>query len=257
MGKLLSIFLLFVTLSSKYVAVSAEQKLLTELTNGVLVRKVGYMLQGGGFAHALVKLNISRLASESSNSCDGVTRIEEFIEKVLSSTSSEERIKIIGEIKPLVETLRDVCGYIKSQLLNLVQTFQLHGMVGDDYVAENLGLASDDLERSERGVGTVIISSVIGSLASSAFNVIYEAITGGSSNKLVGIVEEHEDKLHSIELQLGNMNHTLSTVADLLSQTRSTLHITTTLEVVVNNQFLMLTALRSTISGFFDLLKGN
>ena len=35
-------------------------------------------------------------------------------------------------------------------------------MVNDDYVAENLGLSTDELERPERGVGTVIISSVIG-----------------------------------------------------------------------------------------------
>ena len=116
MGKLSSILLLFITFLSNKISVSADQKLLTELNNGVLVRKVGYMLQGGGFAHALVKLNISRLASESSNSCDGVTRIEELLEKVLSSTSSADRIKIIGELKPLVKTLGDICDYTQRQL---------------------------------------------------------------------------------------------------------------------------------------------
>ena len=54
-----------------------------ELQNEVLIKKVGVLLQGAGNAHAIVKLNISRLAFEAQLTCQGVTIIDMFVENIL------------------------------------------------------------------------------------------------------------------------------------------------------------------------------
>ena len=52
---------------------------LKELTNGVLVMDEGFVLQGGGSAHALIKLNVSNLKTEVSKSCFGAKLLSKFV----------------------------------------------------------------------------------------------------------------------------------------------------------------------------------
>ena len=55
---------------------------------------------------------------------------------------------------------------------------------------------------------------------------------------MIGIVDAHEDMLTIMEKDLGQINYTLTTVRDMAEDTRTTLHITTTLEILINMQTL-------------------
>ena len=50
---------------------------------------------------------------------------------------------------------------------------------------------------------------------------------------------------------------TLEQLNDLIAETRSTLYITTSHEVLVNNKILQLSVLRKLANGFYQLLNGN
>ena len=53
------------------------------------------------------------------------------------------------------------------------------------------------------------MASVVGSLASTAFTSIYEALTGISDDSnLIGIVDAHEDRLTTMENALGQIRYT-------------------------------------------------
>ena len=53
------------------------------------------------------------------------------------------------------------------------------------------------------------------------------------------------------------LNATLDQLNDLMQETRSTLHIATSLEVLINNQFFQLNVLRKISNGFYQLLNGH
>ena len=213
-----------------------NQPTLEEIQHGVLVKNIGFLLQGGGESHAMLKLNLTNLQFHTDRSCSGVEMIKDFVE-VKRNT---KQTRVIKEILPLVNTLKNLCVYTKAQMENLVKTFRLHG---------------DD--REKRSLGGILISSLVGTMASSVFTTIYEAITGKSDTKLIGVVDDHEDRLSKIEQELGNINYTLTSLSDLIEETRSTLHITTSIEILVNNQFFQLNVLRKLINGFYQLLNGH
>ena len=53
------------------------------------------------------------------------------------------------------------------------------------------------------------------------------------------------------------LNATLDQLNDLMQETRSTLYIATSLEVLINNQFFQLSVLRKISDGFYQLLNGH
>ena len=129
-----------------------------ELENGVLVKNLGFLLQGGGESHALVKLNITNLALETEMSCSGVDMIEKFVK----DKHSYKKKVVLNELDPLVDTLKDICSYTKYQLENLVATFRLHQEITE-------GSLNNPEDRDKRAIGAVIVGSVVGTLASSVF----------------------------------------------------------------------------------------
>lgn len=56
---------------------------------------------------------------------------------------------------------------------------------------------------------------------------------------------------------MGYINYTLTPLTDLNEETRSTLHLTTNIEVLVNNQFFQFSVLRMLINWFYQLLNGH
>ena len=86
---------------------------------------------------------------------------------------------------PLIETINDLCSYIGLQLDNIIKTLKLHEP------------ALDKDGREKRQIGSILIGSVVGTLTSSVFNSIYNTLTGGGSDskELVGIVDNHENRL--------------------------------------------------------------
>ena len=93
-----------------------------ELNHGVLVKNIGFLLQGGGEAHAMLKLNMTDLANKASLSCAGVKLIKEFVEV----ERNEKQTKVIKEIKPLTKILENLCEYTKNEMENLIKTFRLN-----------------------------------------------------------------------------------------------------------------------------------
>ena len=79
----------------------------------------------------------------------------------------------------------------------------------------------------------------------------------------IGIVDAHDDRLPTMEKDLVKNNYTLkihytlNALKDRVSDTRTTLRITTTLEILVDMQTLHLNVLRSLINGFYHLLSGH
>ena len=144
----------------------------------------------------------------------------QYLDCFVNKKRNLKQTRVINEIVPLVDTLEKLCVYTKTEMGNLVKTFRLHG-----------------IDRDKRSLGGILVSSIVGTMASSVFTTIYEAITGKSDTKLIGVVDNHEDRLSKIEQELGNINYTLTSLTDLIEETKSTLHLTTSLEILVNNQF--------------------
>ena len=214
---------------------------LQELRNGVLVQDQGFVLQGGGSAHALIKLNVTNLQFEVEKSCLGAKLLSQF---VIEYDIDKKGYTTFKDVKPLVETIHDLCSYINSQMNNLLKTFKLQ--------------EPSDNDRNKRQISTVLIGSVVGTLTSSIFNSIYNALTGGigDSKNLVGIIDNHEDRLAKIEGDLNHLNESIEIIKELVMQARSASHVMTTLQVVIHNQFLSLSALKSHLRGYYSLLNG-
>ena len=135
--------------------------------------------------------------------------------------------------------MQNLCAYTQGQMSNLIKTFRLHN------------------DREKRSIGGILISSLVGTMASSVFTTIYEAITGNAETKLIGVVENHEDRLSRIEQEFNFVNETLTSLTGLIEETRSTLHLTTSLEILVNNQFFHLNMFRKIANGFYQILAGH
>ena len=95
---------------------------LKELKNGVLVMDEGFVLQGGGSAHALIKLNVSKLKLEVNKSCRGAKMLSEF---VTTYDRDKKGYVVFKDVKSLVDTIDDLCSYIDLQIYNLEKTFKL------------------------------------------------------------------------------------------------------------------------------------
>ena len=91
---------------------------LQELRNGVLVQDQGFVLQGGGSAHALIKLNVTNLQFEVEKSCLGAKLLSQF---VIEYDIDKKGYTTFKDVKPLVETINDLCSYINSQMNNLLK----------------------------------------------------------------------------------------------------------------------------------------
>ena len=110
----------------------------------------------------------------------------------------------------------------------------------------------------ERQIGSVLVGSVVGTLTSSVFTSIYNALTGvpSDSKELIGIVDNHEDRLAKVEKDLGHLNDSIESIKNLVVRTRSASHIMATLQVGIHSQFLSLSALKSHMQGYYSLLNG-
>ena len=99
---------------------------------------------------------------------------------------------------------------------------------------------------------------MVGTLTSSVFTSIYNALTGvpSDSKELIGIVDNHEDRLAKVEKDLGHLNDSIKSIENLVVRTRSASHIMATLQVVIHSQFLSLSALKSHMQGYYSLLNG-
>ena len=212
-----------------------SQPTLKEISHGVLIKNIGFLLQGGGQSHAMLKINLTNLELNLKLSCSGLDMIQEFAEKKRNIKQS----RVINEITPLIKTLQNLCAYTQGQMSNLIKTFRLHN------------------DREKRSIGGILISSLVGTMASSVFTTIYEAITGNAETKLIGVVENHEDRLSRIEHEFNFVNETLTSLTGLIEETRSTLHLTTSLEILVNNQFFHLNMFRKIANGFYQILAGH
>ena len=159
---------------------------LEELNHGVLVKNIGFLLQGGGEAHAMLKLNMTDLENKASLSCAGVKLIKEFVEV----ERNEKQTKVIKEIKPLTKILENLCEYTKDEMENLIKTFRLN---------------HDEQDRDRRSVVGILVSSLVGTMASSVFSTIYEAITGKSDSKLIGIITKYLNTGFGNGLSLGHL----------------------------------------------------
>ena len=90
-------FLIIIVLTFlKNNAFAKEAKIIPEikeLENGILIKKIGHLLQGGGSSHALIKFNISRLALESELSCSGVEMVAGFVENGVNTSGRNGKSK--------------------------------------------------------------------------------------------------------------------------------------------------------------------
>ena len=216
---------------------------LKELTNGVLVMDEGFVLQGGGSAHALIKLNVSNLKVEVSKSCFGAKMLSKF---VITYDKNKKGYEVFRDVKPLVETIKDLCSYIDLQIYNLEKVFKLSKPLNEENA------------RHKRQIGSVLVGSVVGTLTSSVFTSIYNALTGvtSDSKELIGIVDDHEDRLSKVEKDLSHLNNSIESIKNLVIRTRSASHIMATLQVVIHSQFLSLSALKTHLQGYYALLNG-
>ena len=89
------------------------------------------------------------------------------------------------------------------------------------------------------------------------FTTIYEAITGRNNKDVVGIVDNHEDRINSLEKDIGAINHSLMAIQNMIDETKSKTHLIITLQVYANTALLNLVALRTAINGFHSLLNGH
>ena len=110
---------------------------------------------------------------------------------------------------------------------------------------------------NKRQIGTIVVSSILGSLSSSVFSAIFEAITGASNKDVVGIVDSHEDRINSLEKSMGAINHSLMSLKQMVEETKSKAHLIITLQVYANTALLNLVALRTAVNGFHSLLNGH
>ena len=157
-----------------------NKPILEELDHGVLVKNIGFLLQGGGEAHAMLKLNLTDLSNQATLSCAGVKVIKDFV-KVPRNT---KHTRVVNEILPLTRVLDNLCEYTKDEMYNLIRTFRFH---------------QEDHHKNKRGLVGILVSSIVGTLASSVFTTIYEAITGKSDSKLIGIIDTHEDRILTLK----------------------------------------------------------
>ena len=99
---------------------------------------------------------------------------------------------------------------------------------------------------------------MVGTLTSSVFTSIYNALTGvtSDSKELIGIVDDHEDRLSKVEKDLSHLNNSIESIKNLVIRTRSASHIMATLQVVIHSQFLSLSALKTHLQGYYALLNG-
>ena len=85
---------------------------LEEIEHGVLIKNVGFLLQGGGESHAMLKLNLTNLEYHTEQSCSGVAKLKVFMEVKRNS----KQTRIIEEITPLINTLENLCAFTKNKL---------------------------------------------------------------------------------------------------------------------------------------------
>ena len=99
---------------------------------------------------------------------------------------------------------------------------------------------------------------MVGTLTSLVFTSIYNALTGvpSDSKELIGIVDDHEDRLSKVEKDLAHLNNSTESIKNLVIRTRSLSHFIATLQVVIHSQFLSLSALKTHLQGYNALLNG-
>ena len=145
----------------------------------------------------------------------------------LLTTKIKKGYEVFRDVKPLVETIKDLCSYIDLQIYNLEKVFKLSKPLNEENA------------RHKRQIGSVLVGSVVGTLTSSVFTSIYNALTGvtSDSKELIGIVDDHEDRLSKVEKDLSHLNNSIESIKNLVIRTRSASHIMATLQVVMHSQF--------------------
>ena len=153
----------------------------------------------------------------------------------LLTTKIKKGYEVFRHVKPLVETIKDLCSYIDLQIYNLEKVFKLSEPLNEENA------------RKRRQIGSVLVGSVVGTLTSSVFTSIYNALTGvpSDSKELIGIVDDHEDRLSRVEKDLAHLNNSIESIKNLVIRTRSASQIMATLQVVIHSQFLSLSALKT------------
>ena len=183
------LFVIATLLSLVHGETNDKKRRVKQLENEVLIKKVGVLLPRAENAHAIVKLNISQLVFEAQLTCQGVTMIDMFVEEILRDvTAKQTRKDIVTNVKPLIINLNHTCTYIRSQVNSLVHTFEAHeiNIEAKKLAKENLRDNSKPGHNiNKRQIGTIVVSSILGSISSSAFTAIFDAITGASNKEAI------------------------------------------------------------------------